>query len=274
MDIIKSVIKNVGECMKKIALFIFAALSLLFVSCNKEERKGLLDKIKEKGELVIATEGLWPPFSFHNDSGDLIGYDIEVAKNVCQRIGVAPRFVEVEWERILPGIESGIYDIAFNGVNIREERKEKFYFSKPYAIEHTVLITHKDNYEIKSFEDLKGKSCANALNSYYQSLAKKYDASLIIIDSLEEEMDLVSQGRAEATINADVSFYEYLATHPAAPLKIVDSVEDAHKIGAPCLKDEKNLPFIQAVDAALDEMRQDGTLVKISSKYFGKDLSE
>ena len=260
--------------MKKIALFIFAAFSLLFVSCNGVGRKNLLDKIKEKGELVIATEGIWPPFSFHNDKGELIGFDVEVAKNVCRRLGVAPRFVEVEWERILPGIESGIYDIAFNGVNIIEERKEKFYFTKPYAIEHTVLITHKDNYEIKSFADLKGKSCANASNSWYNFLAEQYESYLIIIDSLEEEMDLVSQGRAEATINADVSFYDYLASHPAAPLKIVDMIDEAHFIGAPCLKDPKNLSFIQAVDEALDDMRQSGMLTAISNKYFGKDLTE
>ena len=94
------------------------------------------------------------------------------------------------------------------------------------------------------------------------------------IISFEKEKPVRSDRTVNRIMNTVLGFYEYLATHTAAPLKIVDSVEDAHKIGAPCLKDEKNLPFIQAVDAALDEMRQDGTLVKISSKYFGKDLSE
>lgn len=227
-----------------------------------------------KGELVIATEGNWVPWTYHDVNGKLVGFDVDVAREVCSRLGVAPKFIEVEWERILPGVESGAYDVAFNGVKLTDERRENFYFTRPYVFEKSALIAHKDDFEIRSFNDLKGKTCANAATTGYADLAEKYGGVLIIIDSFDEEMELVAARRVETTINSEASFYDYMNEHPSAPLKIVDVVNDLHPIAVPCRKSEINLPMIQAIDKILDEMRQDGTLRELSMKYFGKDMTK
>lgn len=260
--------------MKKSLILAIAALSFFLASCKGMQKNTLLDQIKAKGEMNIAIEGVWAPWSFHNDKGELIGFDVEVAEAVCERIGVRPRFVEVVWERILPGVESGIYDVAFNGVAITAEREGNFYFSNPYCSECTVLIVHKDNDTIKSFADLKGRSCANALESNYCKIGEDHGAFTIAIDSLEEEMKLVAEGRAESTINADASFFDYLNSNPSAPLKIVDKISAPIPIGVPTKKTFKNYSLIQEINGIFKELKADGTLTAISLKYFGRDITK
>lgn len=107
-----------------------------------------------------------------------MGYDVEVAQNIAQRLGVEVSFAEGEWDGLLAGLDSGRYDIMVNGVDIDEARSEKYDFSTPYAFNRTAVIVSGDNDSIQSMEDLNGKSTANTLNSTYANVAESYGAEV------------------------------------------------------------------------------------------------
>ena len=101
----------------------------------------LLSQIRDRGEMVFATEGTWSPWTFHNEDGDLTGYDIEVARAIAAELGVEASFAEGEWDGLLAGLDSGRYDTMANGVSVTPEREEKYAFTEPYAYNRIVVIT-------------------------------------------------------------------------------------------------------------------------------------
>ena len=154
---------------------------------------------------------------------------------------------------------------------ITEERKKKFDFSKPYIYIHEVLITRKDNDTLKSFKDLKGQKVAQVLGSNLGKKAEQYGGTLVGVDGFPQSVDLVLAGRAVGTVNTDVVLAEYMKENPDTLLKTVDKVEKSVTCGIPVKKGNEDL--MKAIDQALDELRKDGTLTKISMKYFGKDVT-
>ena len=131
----------------------------------------------------------------------------------------------------------------------------------------------KDNEDIKSFEDLKGKTTANSLASTYMELAESYGATVQGIDTLEETIQLLTAGRIDATLNADVSFYDYLNVHPDADFKLVAQTEDASHVAIPVRKGDDSASLLEAINIAIEELRADGTLKALGEKYFGQDIS-
>ena len=132
--------------MKKVfalALALVLALGLMLIPSHAED-KDMLARILESGKMVVAMEGVWQPWTYHNDDDELVGFDVEVAKAVAEKLGVEAVFEECPWDSIFAGVDAGRYDIVFNGVDYTEERAEKFAFSAPYAYNYAVLIVRAD----------------------------------------------------------------------------------------------------------------------------------
>ena len=233
-----------------------------------------LAAIQNRGTLIVALEGAWQPWSFHDASDTLVGYDVEVSRAIAEKLGVEPEYVESDWDSLFAGLDAGRYDIVCNGVEVTDERALTYDFTTPYGYIHTALAVRKDNDEIKSFEDLNGKTTANSLASTYMELAESYGATVQGIDTLEETIQLLTAGRIDATLNADVSFYDYLNVHPDADFKIVAQTEEASHVAIPLRKGEASASLLEAINAAIDALRADGTLTEISERYFGQDISK
>lgn len=231
-----------------------------------------LDSIQKSGKLVVALEGAWQPWSYHDSSDTLVGYDVEVSRAIAEKLGVEPEYVESDWDSLFAGLDAGRYDMVCNGVEVTEERAKTYDFTTPYGYIHTALAVRKDNEDIHSFEDLKGKTTANSLASTYMELAESYGATVQGIDTLEETIQLLTAGRIDATLNADVSFYDYLNVHPDADFKLVAQTAEASHVAIPVLKSE-DTAYLDALNAAIEELRADGTLKTLSEKYFGQDIS-
>ena len=231
-----------------------------------------LDSVQKSGKLVVALEGAWQPWSYHDTSDTLVGYDVEVSRAIAEKLGVEPEYVESDWDSLFAGLDAGRYDMVCNGVEVTEERAKTYDFTTPYGYIHTALAVRKDNEDIHSFEDLKGKTTANSLASTYMELAESYGATVQGIDTLEETIQLLTASRIDATLNADVSFYDYLNVHPEEDFKLVAQTAEASHVAIPVLKSE-DTAYLDALNAAIEALRADGTLKTLSEKYFGQDIS-
>ena len=233
----------------------------------------LLEAIQTRGTLVVATEGAWSPWTYHDESDKLVGYDVEVATALAEKLGVKAEFVEGAWDGLFAGLDSGRYDMVCNGVELTEERALTYDFTVPYGYIHTALAVRSDNADITTFEDLAGKTTANSIASTYMTLAESYGAEVLGIDTLDETIQMLVAGRVDATLNADVSFYDYLNVHPEADFKIVALTDEASQVCIPVRKGEETATLLAALDEAIEELRADGTLAEISQRYFGTDIS-
>lgn len=256
-------------------ILIAAALSGCGASKATEEtkiaEKDLLATIQEAGVIKVGTEGTYAPYTFHNEDGDLTGYDVEVAQAVAEKLGVKAEFVETKWDSIIAGLDAKRFDIIVNQVGITEERQQKYSFSTPYTYTKGALIVVGTNKDIKSFEDLSGKKAAQSLTSNWGKTAESYGAELVGTDGFNQSIDLVLAGRADATINDNLTYYDYITQKPDANVKIAALSEESSANAI--LIRQGNDTLVKAIDDALAELAEDGTLKQISEKYFGVDVS-
>lgn len=240
-------------------------------SATAESTEGDKNVLPEK--LVVGTEGNWAPWTYHDlKTNELVGFDVEVARAVADKLGTKLEFAEVEWSAILAGVETGRYTTAANGFGITEERKKTYDFSDPYAYSVTVLIVRSDNTEVTTFEDLKGRKTANSASSTYMALGEKYGASVTSIEALADTMNEVILGRADATINSLDSFNDYMKEQPDAPLKVVAVADEKTPVGFPFHRNT-DPELVKKINQAIAELRADGTLKSLSEKYFGMDIT-
>jgi len=274
--------------MKKSAITaissLFLALSLALTGCGsnqaapssegskQEAAANLLETIKQNGKIRIGTEGTYAPFTFHDKDGKLTGFDVEIAEEVAKRLGVQPEFIETKWDGMFAGLDAKRFDMIVNQVGIRADRQEKYDFSDPYIVSKAVLIVHQDNQDIKSLADLKGKKAAQSLTSNLTDIAKKNGAEIVQSDGFNQAIDLLVSKRVEATVNDGLSYLDLKKQKPDVPIKVVAEHPDAAKNGIMFNKGNKEL--VEAVNKALQEMKNDGTYLKISEKWFGADVSK
>lgn len=268
-----------SSILRMLALALCVCLSTALLACGsnnsstKEGEGDALSRIKAKGTLVIGTEGNWSPWTYHDEEDKLVGLDIEIGTKIAEKLGVKPDFQETDWDAILAGVDSGRFDIACNGVGYTEERAKKYNFSTPYVYTHKVLVVSGDNEDIKKMEDLKGKTTANSPGSTYAEIAESYGATVTSASTLDQTIELLIEGRVDATVNAQVSIEDYLSQHPDANIKIVQ-VLDGDPVAFPMQKVENDTSLVDAVNKILEEMRADGSLAEISKKYFNLDLTK
>ena len=238
------------------------------------EEQDLLAKILEKGTVTIAMEGNWAPWTFEDEDGNLVGFEVEVSSAVAEKLGVKAEYVTGEWDGLLAGVQAGRYDLMANGVGYTEERAQAYYYSDFYAFNRTVLVVRSDNDDIRSMEDLKGKTTCNSANSTYQLIAEKYGATVKDVESLDGTIEELLAGRVDATLNAEVSINDYLKEQPDANLRIAAYDDDVECVGMIMPYGESSKSLQEAINKALDELREDGTLKEISEKYFGMDITD
>ena len=201
----------------------------------------------KKGELIVATEGTYSPYSFYDEKGELVGYDVDIAKAVAKKLNLKIDFLTAPWDAMLAAFDAGKADVVFNQVSINEDRKKKYDMSVPYTMPYPVIVVHKDNNDIKSFADLKGKKSVHSATSNWAAIA-------------------------EDTINDNVTFFDYIKQRPNAPLKIAYTSSEPMPTAA--LLKKGNTELLEAINKALDELKAEGKISEISMKYFGKDISK
>lgn len=264
--------------MKKTsAFFLIVCFTLFLAACGTKKEdtakdKTLYEQIKDKGEITIGTEGTYSPFTFHDASGNLTGFDIEVTQEVFKRLNIKPKFVETKWDGMIAGLDAKRYDMVANEVAVRPDRLEKYDMSDPYIVSKAVLVVGENNNDIKTFDDLKGKKVGQSLDSNYRKIAEEHGATNTVVDGFNQAVDLITSGRIDATINDSLSYLDLKKQRPDLPIKKV--YEESNVTSNAFLFRKDSGELVNEVNKALADMKEDGTYLKISEKWFGTDVSK
>jgi cystine transport system substrate-binding protein len=253
------------------SLLLASALGFTAVAAHAED---LLDSVKKAGVLRIGLEGTYPPFNSRGTSGELEGFDVDVAKAVSAKLGVKPQFVPTEWSGIIAGLQAGKFDVIVNQVTITPQRKEVLDFSQPYTYSAAQLIQRaNDKREFKSLEDFKGKKLGVTLGTNYDQMARSVPGiEVLTYPGAPEKLRDLAAGRIEATLD-DRLMLPYMIKTSNLPLRTGAVLSGGkQEMAIPFRKG--NPKFAKAIDDALTALQQDGTLKKISVHWFGTDVTQ
>lgn len=259
--------------MKKLLCLLF--FTLILAACgNKDDaaadKTNKLENIQEAGVINIGLEGTFPPFSYHDASGNLTGFEYEIAAQVAKDLGVEANYIETKWDSLIAGLDTDKYDFVINNISITDERKEKYDFTIPYMESVAVLAVRNDNEDMKTIEDLDGKKAAQTVTSNFAKDAEALGAEIVATTDLTSSIQLVEQGRADGTIHDRVTFLTYMQEQPDAKLKIVEGSTSSSDIAL--ILNKNNKEFREKLNEIIQTRIEDGTFAAISEKYFGEDI--
>lgn len=258
--------------MKKIvALILLVMMSgLVLAGCGSTDTKA-----PAKKKIVIGLDDSFPPMGFRDDKNNIIGFDIDMAKEAAKRMGVEVEFKPIDWASKEVELNGKRVDALWNGMNITEERKKNVLFSDPY-MESKQLIFVPAGSSIKSAADLAGKVVGVQQASIGDEVVEK-DAKLKASlkdfkkypDCVAAFMDLKA-GRLDAVVTDEILGRYYMSKEPGKYVAIEQAMGEVGTYGVGFRKDDKELR--DKVQKALDEMKKDGTSAKISEKWFGANI--
>lgn len=278
---------------KKALLSGFAAFSALFLAAcgntdtgnssdetansnNTSTEKTAWDRIEESGVLKVATSGTLFPSSYHGDDNELTGYEVEVVKEVADRLGLEVDFMEMGVDGMLTAVQSGQVDAAANGFDITEARLEDYHFSDPYKYSFGGLVVRaSDNSGIETMEDWEGKKAAGGATTVYMALAKQLGAEPVTYDNATNDVFFrdVASGRTDFipndyyVSNTAVQFYAELG------VKMSDLYYNPSQQAIVLSKDDTSVK--EKIDPILAELAEEGVLTELSKEFFGgEDVSK
>jgi L-cystine transport system substrate-binding protein len=246
---------------------VFRALALALLTLLAVAGCG--DQAQES--LRVGTEGVYAPFSFHDErTGELTGYDVDVARAVGEKLGRPVEFVEIPWDAIFAGLDAERFDVVANQVTITPERRAKYDLSTPYAVGEGVIVTRANDNTIHSLADIRGKVAAENATSNWSQIARDAGARVEAVEGFTQSITLLSQGRVDVVVNDSIAVYAYLASTGDPAVKIAGSTGERSEQGFAARKNSGLLPEL---NKALDQLAADGTLTRISEKYLKADAS-
>lgn len=262
-----------------------AALAALLAACGPAQNRDAsgsaapasvsagdrLAEIRKTKRIRIGLEGTYKPYAFHDGSGSLVGFEKEIADRIAAGLGATPEYIETEWDSLIAGLDVDKYDLVINNVGVTEERKKKYAFSVPYARSVGRVAVPKDS-EATRLDQLEGKQAAQTATSNWADQMRAQGAQILAVQGFAEAIELVVQGRADATANDFVSFATYLKEKPQARFRLLDQeLSDPAPI-AVILRQGQD-PLREAVDGIIEELKADGALRGIYREWVGTDLT-
>jgi ABC-type amino acid transport/signal transduction systems, periplasmic component/domain len=258
---------------KRVILILSTIMALVLILTGCSSNKSSNNDTKTKGTLTIGLEGTYAPYSYR-ENGKLKGFEVELGKDLAKEMGLKAKFVPTKWDSLIAGLNSNTFDVVLNNVAINPSREKQYIFAKPYIYSKAALITKKDS-SIKSVDDIKGKKFAEGTGTDNYNKAKKYDATIVPSSDFQSTMSMIDQGRVEGTINTKEAFLTWEKDHKDTDLKyqvIPDSKIKNSRI-APIFN-KKSTHLRNRVNKAMDKLYKDGTMKRLSNKYFGEDITK
>ena len=260
--------------MKKIMLLMVFALSVLMCSVQKDEKEEKANANGIPKKIVIGLDDSFVPMGFKNEKGEIVGFDIDLARAVAQKLGAEVEFKPINWDSKILDLNGGNIDLIWNGLTITEERKKETEMSKPYFTSHQLIVVKKDS-SINAKADLTGKNVGSQTESSGEEAVKKsgddkkfkefktyaqYDQAFMDLDA----------GRVDAIIADEVlAKYTKKTKETQAKKELYQILNDNYgeeEYGIAAKKG--NIKLVEAINKAIEELKADGTYQKIYSKWF------
>ena len=254
---------------RRALLAVVLLAALLTAACGASPNGA--DSTSSSGVLRVGTEGTYAPFSYQDPAtGQLAGYDVDVANAVGERLGKTVEFVQTPWDSIFAALEANRFDVVANEVTITPERQEKYDLSDPYSVGEGVIITRADDDSITSLEDLRGKTAGATVTSNWAQVSRDAGATLEPVEGFTQAITLLNQGRVDAVVNDSIAFHAYQSETDDQSVKIAATIGEKSEQGFAARKNSGLLPEL---NRALAELRADGTLTSISEKYLNANVT-
>lgn len=236
---------------------------------NASSNSGVLDRIEKSKVMKVAFEGTYPPFNFLNDKNEFQGFDVDVSNEIAKRLGVETEFIATKWDGLIGGLKADKFDIIIGQMTVTEERKKSVDFTDPYVVTGSVLVTRENTVDITKLEDIKGKKVGVGGGTTFEEVAKSVDgADVKLYQSVNDYIQDLTNKRLDVIIN-DQLLMGYNIQENNLPIKISSDILNKDEIGMAVNKG--NNDFIEKVNAALIEMKEDGTYNEIYKKWFGTE---
>jgi polar amino acid transport system substrate-binding protein len=235
---------------------------------------GSLQAILDKGELVLGCDDAFPPMGFIGDGDEIVGFDIDLARAVAGKLGVELVVKPIDWEAKEMELLSGNIDVIWNGYSITADRIEKVTFTKPYLNNAQMLVVRADS-DVASKGDLAGKVVGAQIESAAESLVKEdtaFNDSLGELRTYDDYQDALNDLKSSTRIDAvavDKILIEYIMQQSPDTFKTLDESLGDEYFGIGCRQGEDSLA--DAIDKALDDLKEDGETKRISESWFSGD---
>jgi polar amino acid transport system substrate-binding protein len=255
-----------------IAMGLIAVTAFSAVGCSKKSAD-----VMAKDKLVLGFDDTFVPMGFKDDKGEVVGFDIDLAKEVSKKIGKEITFQPIDWSMKETELNSGKIDFIWNGYTITKEREEKVSFSTPYLDNRQVIITLASS-SINSKADLKGakvgaqnqSSAVDAINKEAELLKSFNDGKVYTFETNNDALMDLEAGRIDAVVADEILARYYIAKKGVGKYKVLKDDFGSETYGVGVRKSDKAL--LDKLNKAFDDMRNDGTAKKISEKWFGENI--
>ena len=262
--------------MKKIfalcMMLVLAVTALAVCGSNSAQKE-------ESKKIVVGLDDSFPPMGFKDEKNEIVGFDIDLAKEVAKRLGREVEFKAIDWNSKEAELKSGRVDILWNGLDITDKRKENMLFSEPYMDNRQIVFVAKNGKVTVAGEaDLAGKTIGTqsggTTEEYFEN-KPELKASMKEVkyypDYINAFMDL-ENGRLDAVVGDEIIGRYYISKHPDEIQAIDTVIGTVSQFGIAFRKDDQKLR--DEVQKVFDEMKADGTVAKISEKWFAKDITK
>ncbi|ALC88616.1 amino acid ABC transporter substrate-binding protein [Bacillus sp. FJAT-18017] len=254
---------------KRNVFFLCLLFAALLTGCAEKEKLADGSELINKDQFVFAASGEFKPFSYIDEKDlSMDGFDIAVGEAVAKELGLEPVQKRLKFKGIVEGVKTGRADAAVASHTINPQRSKHVSFSTPYYYSGPQIFVRPDS-GIETVDDLKGKEVAVAKGSTYADTASKYTSNLKMYDSDITALKALSIGRHDAVIT------DFVTGKSAAKegfeiegRQLIERSEQA------IVLPKDNPQLLKRVNEALESLRKDGTLTKISEKYFGEDITK
>ena len=264
--------------MKKLTVLFLIGIMLLSTTALGffGKKEDTLAKIQREGKFIVGLDDTFAPMGFRDENGEVVGFDIDLAKEAARRMGVEAEFKAVDWDGVIFELKSKKIDMVWNGMTITEERKKQISFSDTYYTGEQIVVTRADS-DIYSISDLAGRVVGTQLGSTsYFALEKNPVFSKLkdvkkYASNVDALLDLEA-GRLEAIV-IDSMVGRYYATKKESKegkdiFAFVDGSLADEFVGIGIRKEDQNL--VDEINRVLNDMKTDGTFDTIYKKWFGR----
>jgi len=264
--------------MKKFTFLLMTTAAMLAACGNgaTEDSSSAVSETGIKDTLVMGLDDTFAPMGFKDEKGEIVGFDVDLAKEVAERLGVEITFQPIDWAMKETELNSGNIDLLWNGYTITEERKEKVLFSDAYLSNRQIIVTMADS-TIEAKADLAGKVVASqqgsasvdAVNADESDILAAFkDGALVLYPTFNDVFNDLESGRSEAIVVDEVLGRYIMKQKGADKYKILEENFGEEEYGVGVRKEDTAL--CEAINETLDEMRADGTYDEIYGKWFAE----